>query len=58
MFSGVGSSDSGILNEGLRMMGRNVGVRRFAGLRFFEDLTGLKGLRELQSLSLYSTRRE
>jgi len=39
-------------------MGRNVRVLRFAGLRFFEDLTGLKGLRELQSLSLYSTRRE
>ncbi len=58
IFGGVDSSDSGVLNEGLRMMGRNVGVLRFAGLGFFEDLTGLKGLRELQSLSLCSTQRE
>lgn len=54
IFGGVGSSDSGGLNEGLRMMGRNVRVLRFAGLRFFEDLIGLKGLREFQSLVSYT----
>jgi hypothetical protein len=58
IFEGVCSGDSGVLNEGLRMMGKNVRVLRFAGLGFFEDLTGLMGLREFQSLSLYSTQRE